>query len=839
MTISSTTRIAGPYSGTGLQVAFPFNFKVFQASDVLVVMTDTSGNVVTQTLTSQYSVTLNANQNTSPGGGITMVTPPPAGYSLVIGSQVPALQPSDLTNAGNFYPQVINDALDRLTILQQQNQIGRAISVPEITGLALLPSAAQRANLLLSFDSSGNPIVVAPAAGTATALATALASTAGPGNLGLSAALNYAAGTLGAHVVQDWWNPKDSPWLAKFDGATNDTAAIQACITAAAAAGVGVYLPAGAARVASLSIPSSTVIRGAGQSKTTLTQISGSNDLMHLVDPGSSTTFTSNVTITDLTLRGTVDTDGFQQVIHLMFTQGAADLLIDRVSFVGMRGDGLYIGTGNERGQNPTQLRHNQRVRVRDCFFDGLIMANRNGVSVVDCDGCWIEDSYFTRLSQVGMPGPIDMEPDSSGGAQFVGSISGTTLTVSSLTAGSLAVGYPVSGTGVSANTHITAGSGTTWTVTPSQTVAAGTTMFAGNGTGAVLRNVNILNNKLFNNSGAAAINVNLHNQQSTQAAPVQDIRIIGNHVEYETFASAAYVSINGPGVDGTQAPHHILVKENYGTQASSPFVVQGARGVRFSNNRFENTRVGGNVCDANSNLGPIFGAADVEFDGNTFYKVASDATGGTAVYLNGVIRVRFVRNLFHDCGKSDNSYNANIAINANSNFEVYVEDNTFYSTAANVNAWDVRLGATANGDPFNATLSSFRHDRNHLINTNGGTLNCFNNYTTKDDWQTPALQNGWLAFGSNDQAPQFMKDLTGRVWLRGTIKSGSPFTSGSTILSIPAGFRPGKTLEFPVYTSSGLGSVQVEFSQGDMQVLTLPGNALLSLNGISWKAEA
>lgn len=846
MTVTTTARTAGPYLGTGAITVYAFAFKVFLTTDVLVQLTSAAGVLSTGVLGTDYSVSLNADQNNNPGGNVILTTALPSGASLTIGSQVPLTQTVVLTNSGAFYPQTISDALDKVTILIQQalNSISGAIRIPEIGSSAqILPAAALRANMMLTFDSSGNPITVAPASGSATALALQLMNTTLPGQGGgqvsLNATLNYVAGTLGAHAVQDWWNPKDYPWLAKFDGATSDTAAIQACINAAAASGVGVYLPPGTAPVNSLVIPSNTYIRGAGQGKTILKQITGAYDLMHLADPGSAATFTSNVTITDITLRGTVDTDGFQQVLHLVFTQGAADLLIERVSFIGMRGDGLYVGTGNERGQNPTQIRHNQRVRVRNCFFDGLIMANRNGVSVCDCDGFWLEDSYFTRLSQVSMPGPIDVEPDSGGGATFTGSISGTTLTVSSGLVGSLAIGYPVSGTGVSANTKITAGSGTSWTVTPSQTVVAGTALYAGNGTGAIVRNINILNNKLYNNNGAAAINVNLHNPQSLQTVPVQSINIIDNHIEYQTYASSALLSFNGPGVDGTNIPHDILVKDNYGTQASSPFVVQGVRGVRFTNNRFEYTRVGGNLADANANLGPVYGCADIEFDNNTFYKVAIDASGGTAVYLNGPIRCRFVRNMFHDCGKADNSYNTNIAINANINYEVYVEDNTFYSTAANANAWDVRLGAVANGDPYNATLSSFRHNRNHLINTNGGTLNCVNNYITKDDWTTPALQNGWVAFGTNDQAPQYMKDITGRVWLRGSIKSGSPFTSGSTILQIPAGFRPGKTLEFPVYTSSGLGSVQIEYSQGDMQALTLPGNALVSLNGISWKAEA
>ena len=61
--------------------------------------------------------------------------------------------------------------------------------------------------------------------------------------------------------------------------------------------------------------------------------------------------------------------------------------------------------------------------------------------------------------------------------AVFVGAITTTTLTVASVTSGTIAIGMVLSGTGVTVGTTITAGSGSSWTITPSQTVAAGTTI--------------------------------------------------------------------------------------------------------------------------------------------------------------------------------------------------------------------------------------------------------------------------------------------------------------------------------------------------------------------------
>ena len=65
-------------------------------------------------------------------------------------------------------------------------------------------------------------------------------------------------------------------------------------------------------------------------------------------------------------------------------------------------------------------------------------------------------------------------------GASFTGAINTTTLTVSAVT-GVIAIGDPVWGVGVTPGTYITAGSGTTWTITPSQTVTSSSMRSGGN----------------------------------------------------------------------------------------------------------------------------------------------------------------------------------------------------------------------------------------------------------------------------------------------------------------------------------------------------------------------
>ena len=100
----------------------------------------------------------------------------------------------------------------------------------------------------------------------------------GAGMIGFDPTLNYAANTIGRSVAGREWNPRDFPWLAKFDNATDDTAAIQACWQALFDAGGGtMVLPRGIARVTSIVMNYATGItvnvRGQGQHATYLAKM--------------------------------------------------------------------------------------------------------------------------------------------------------------------------------------------------------------------------------------------------------------------------------------------------------------------------------------------------------------------------------------------------------------------------------------------------------------------------------------------------------------------------------------------------------------------------------------
>ena len=196
MTISSDNRKAGPYICNGVTTAFPFAFKVFSATDVRVVLADAAGAESDLVLGTHYAVALNADQDANPGGTVTTTAAYATGYTLTLTSGLQNLQPVTLTNNGGFYPTVIKNALDRLTILVQQlaEQVSRAVKVSISSATApdsLIASLLTAVSSALTYSNNASASATAAASSASAAAASVASSIAKTGTQSVTAVLQF------------------------------------------------------------------------------------------------------------------------------------------------------------------------------------------------------------------------------------------------------------------------------------------------------------------------------------------------------------------------------------------------------------------------------------------------------------------------------------------------------------------------------------------------------------------------------------------------------------------------------------------------------------------------
>jgi hypothetical protein len=152
------------FVGNGATTSFGLDFEVLGETHLTVVFTSDLGIESTLVNDVHYSLVLNSNQSSNPGGTITYPlsgTPLAADEKLTayIGT-IPLTQSTVLSTGGGFYPKVIEGRFDYLTQLSQrmQEQLDRALkggpsdTAPDFD----LGTATERAGKYLSFDDDGD-----------------------------------------------------------------------------------------------------------------------------------------------------------------------------------------------------------------------------------------------------------------------------------------------------------------------------------------------------------------------------------------------------------------------------------------------------------------------------------------------------------------------------------------------------------------------------------------------------------------------------------------------------------------------------------------------------------
>lgn len=158
MTVETTTSTV-VYQGNDVAVEFDFPFKTLDETHLSVTRRDTATGLVDYTYTdSDFTIT---GIGDAEGGTVELNDPLASGYEIVIERTVPYTQALDIVNQSGFYPQSIEDQLDLIEMQVQQIAAlaGRSITVAVGEELDSLPSATARANMFLSFDANGLPVL--------------------------------------------------------------------------------------------------------------------------------------------------------------------------------------------------------------------------------------------------------------------------------------------------------------------------------------------------------------------------------------------------------------------------------------------------------------------------------------------------------------------------------------------------------------------------------------------------------------------------------------------------------------------------------------------------------